>query len=552
MTTRFSIITPVYNTPHDVLRECIDSVLAQTHPDWEFILVDDNSPDHTVRDVLAEYSGNPRIRVEHRTDNGGIVSASNDGLALATGEFVALLDHDDLLTPDALATMAAAIATDDTIDYLYSDEDKIDPTGKRFDRFNKPDWSPQRLRGQNYCTHLSVFRTTLLRTIGGFRTGFDGSQDYDLILRATEQARRIVHIPEVLYHWRIIPGSAAGDVDAKPYAYPAAKKAVEEHLTRRGIEATTDHDDLLILQMRPRITRSHHVAVVMPTCGTRRLINGSNTFLAHSAIASVLDANIPADVTLEVVVVADERLTNDDEHTLTSLDASKVRILRHNETFNFSEHINRGVVATNADIIIVLNDDTEIVTHNWLDAIIPYLEEPDVAVVGPRLLYSDGLIQSAGHYTDLGIHHAACGLSTETTGRFGILAMAAERSSVMFACAALRRDVFDDVGGLCELLPNSYNDIDYCHKVRAAGYRVIWTPHADVIHHESSSRDTDPPESHKEILWARWGTHLDNSDPYLRVFDFELAGLDDYGDYEAVPTSLRGRSPHWVPVARQH
>ena len=550
MTVRFSILTPVYNTPEGVLRECIDSVLCQQHRDWELILVDDASPSSHVRQTLAEYSAHPRIQVHHRPTNGGIVAASNDALAHAAGDYVALLDHDDPLTPSALAAMAAAIEQEPQVDYLYSDEDKIDGDGRCFDRFNKPDWSPQRLRGQNYCTHLSVFRTSLMRSIGGFRDGFDGSQDYDIILRATEAARHIVHIPEVLYHWRVVEGSAAGDTEAKPYAYPAAHRAVSEHLERCQIDADLQHDDLLVLQMRPRIRHTHSVSVVIPTCGTRRVIRGRSALLVENCIRSIATAHVPEQVALDIVVVTDRRLSQDDVDAVLTAAPGRVRIVWHDEPFNFSEHVNRGVVSSDADIVIVMNDDTEVVSPDWLTAMIPYLEESDVAVVAPRLLYDDGTIQSAGHYTDLGVHHAAAGWPRATTGRFGILAMAAERSSVMFACAALRRDVFDMVGGLCELFPSSYNDIDYCHKVRHAGYRVIWTPHADVTHYESSSRDTEPAQAHLDLLNARWGSQVAQTDPYLRAFAFELAGIVDYGTYEQVPVELRGRQPASVPAGR--
>lgn len=548
MTVRFSLLTPVYNTPEDVLRECVASVIGQTHQQWELILVDDCSPSPHIEPLLNEFAEHPRVTVRRRHTNGGIVAASNDALEIATGEYIALLDHDDLLTTDALAVMAAAIHDEPLTDYLYSDEDKTDGHGHFFDRFNKPAWSPQRLRGQNYCTHFSVIRTSLMRDIGGFRTGFDGSQDYDLILRVTERARQITHIPKVLYHWRVIPGSAAGDVDAKPYAYPAARRAVTEHYERKGIPCSPAHDDLLVLQGVPALQRPHRVSVVIPTCGTRRTIRGQDVLLVEACVRSIADAQVPNNTHLDVLVVADRRLSHDDADAVITAMPGRVRVLRHDEPFNFSDHINRAVIESDADVILVMNDDTTVASEQWLSAMLPYLEEDDVAVVGPRLLYPDGTIQSAGHYTDLGIHHAAAGWPTTTTGRFGILAMPSERSSVMFSCAALRRDVFDAVGGLCEQFPSSYNDIDYCHKVRHLGYRVIWTPHADVIHYESSSRNTEPAQAHLDLLYARWGTAIQGTDPYLRAFDLELAGLVDYDLYESLPFTHRGLPPSSVPI----
>lgn len=239
MNPLFSIITPVYNTPLNVLREMVESILAQEFPDWELILIDDFSSNPEVQTLLTEFTHcDKRIRAEFRTSNGHIVAASNDGIDLAKGEFIVLVDHDDLITDDALAEIANAIKKNPDADYIYSDEDKLGVDGDYYDEFRKPDWSPERLRGQMYTSHLSVLRTSLVREVGGFREGFDGGQDYDLVLRVTEKARQVVHVPRVLYHWRVVPGSAAGDLEAKPYAFIAGKKALQEHRQRIGLSGT--------------------------------------------------------------------------------------------------------------------------------------------------------------------------------------------------------------------------------------------------------------------------------------------------------------------------
>jgi glycosyltransferase involved in cell wall biosynthesis len=237
----FSVITPVYGPSLEVLRETIKSVRDQTFTDWELIMVDDRSPSEAVRELLRKVAeGDGRIRLVERAVNGGIVAASNDALAISSGAFIALLDHDDLLAPTALESMARAIAEHDNVDYMYSDEDKIDPDGNHCDLFHKPDWSPERLRHQMYTCHLSVLRSSVVREVGGFHEGFDGSQDHDLVLRVSERAREVVHVPEVLYHWRMVPCSAALAYDEKSYAWEAGKRAVQAHLDRLGIEATAD------------------------------------------------------------------------------------------------------------------------------------------------------------------------------------------------------------------------------------------------------------------------------------------------------------------------
>jgi glycosyltransferase involved in cell wall biosynthesis len=276
---QFSIITPVFNPPLWAFEECIKSVLGQTFDDWAWCIADDHSTDQAITERLAKLEKqDPRIRVVYRSTNGGITQASNDALSIATGTYIALLDHDDSLALDALEIVNKLIVLSPGSDYIYSDEDKIDENGIHFDEFRKPGWAPERLLGQNYCCHLSVFRHSLVKQVGGFRTGFEGSQDYDLILRVSEQSKIIHHIPAILYHWRVVEGSAAGEQFAKPYAIEAARKAVEEHLKRTSIDATVTST----IHGYQKVIRALHtfpkVSIVIPSAAYTRSVRGKVQF----------------------------------------------------------------------------------------------------------------------------------------------------------------------------------------------------------------------------------------------------------------------------------
>ena len=353
---RFSIVTPVHNPPADALAAMLASVQAQTNGDWEHCIVDDGSTDPSVRTALGAIT-DPRVRVAHRDEAGGIVAASNDALAMATGEFVALLDHDDVLHPDALAHMAAAI-TDD-VDYLYSDEDKIDAEGRHYDLFLKPDWSPERMQVQMYTCHLSVLRRSVVEQVGGFRVGFDGSQDWDLVLRVSEVARRIVHVRETLYHWRAVAASAAADPDAKPYAAIAAHRAVNEHLERIGFEGEALPDpEGGVFRIRPRLREQPMVSIVIPTAGGIRPIHGVPEIMVVHCVQSIVERSTYPDY--EIVVVADRAMSDTARAQLDAVGAGRVRVVDYPLPFNFSDKVNRGALHARGDLLLLLNDDTEV------------------------------------------------------------------------------------------------------------------------------------------------------------------------------------------------
>jgi O-antigen biosynthesis protein len=508
---RFSILTPVHDPPLALLRACIGSIGAQTCRDWELCLVDDGSADAAVRAELRRAAGaDRRVKLVERPVSGGIVAASNDALAIAIGEFVVLVDHDDRLEPDALARVDEVLRSDRRIDYVYTDEDKLADDGSVYDVFHKPDWSPERLRAQNYCTHLSVLRRSLVREVGGFRAGFDGSQDHDLILRVTERARQIRHVPAVLYHWCVNRGSAAGDADAKPYAREAGRAAVADHLGRLGISATVEHERT---PGHYRVRRAlpdpvPPVSVVIPTRGTARPVWGVTRPLVLGAVRSLLEVTTYPD--LEVVVVVDPATP---AGVRTQLERADVTLIEADGAFNYSRWCNQGVAASHGKHLVLLNDDVLIEQPDWLDVMVGFFAEPDVGVVGARLLYADGTLQHGGILLNEQPLHIFHGFGGDDPGPFGLLEIDREVSAVTGACLATPRAVWDELGGLAEEFAVAFNDLDYCLRVRRTGRRVLWTAHATLYHFESQTRRPDAAEHEIELLYTRWSDEL-HRDPY--------------------------------------
>jgi len=510
----FSIVTPVYNTPTDALRAMVSSVVTQTFDDWELILIDDCSPAQSVRDTLLELSKDePRIRTQFLSENRGIVGASNAGLSMARGEFIALVDHDDLLEPHALDRVAACIGTDPLMDYVYTDEDKVDDAGEHYDRFDKPDWSPERLRGHMYTGHLSVLRRSIVEEVGGFRAGYDGSQDHDLVLRVTEKARHVGHIPEVLYHWRAIAGSAASDENAKPYAWEAGVRAVDDHLQRVGIDARA---------VRGRAPSHYTVdrvpdvvtptSVVIPTRGSSGSVLGRERVFVVSAVESILKDTNHTD--LEVVVVHDADTPDAVLRDLMAVARDRLTLVPFSEPFSFSRKCNVGFLAAGGQNIVFLNDDVEAISADPISHLIAPLKERTVGMTGGRLLYEDGTLQHGGHrYADGDFVHAYLHAPPGSTGTFSSLLVNREASGLTAACVAMRREVFEEVGGFSESLPLNYNDVDLCLKVRSRGYRLLWLHDVELYHYESKTRLNVVEEWEREFVERRWGRPV--RDPYL-------------------------------------
>ena len=514
---RFSIVTPVYNPPAGALKACIKSVRKQNFDDWEWCIVNDCSTQPHVRKILNKLAAkDSRVRVAHRATNGGIVAASQDGLDMATGEFVALLDHDDVIAQRALKRIDEELKSDDTIDYVYTDEDKIDSKGRHYDVFRKPDFDPVRLRGQNYCCHFSVFRNTLLDKIGGFREGFDGSQDFDLILRATERARKVAHIPRILYHWRVVPGSAAGDVHAKPYAYDAGKKAVESHFARHKISVDVAKLNPGSYQHRFVTTDASklpHVSIVIPTRGDTSRVWGAATCLVENTVHNIVQySTYPS---FDIVVVRDVNSDGSMVHPFTMPAQKNIQCINFFGDFNIATKWNVGVLASRGEIVVVLDDDTQITSPDWLEQLVGQFQFPSVGATGPMLQLEDGRVFSAGMSLQPKPRQISKGESSTHIGWMGIHSVARTVTAVSGACMAFRRSAFDEVGGFSENYQYSYADVDFCLKLKSNNLGTVWTPEAKVYHFDARTRGDKSADSDQSVFEKRWGRFC-SEDAYTR------------------------------------
>ncbi len=508
---RFSIITAVYNPPLDAFADTVASVLGQKHDDWEWILVDDRSPNEAVRDRLRDVaSGDSRIQTHEREVNGGIVAASGDALAKARGEFIVLLDHDDVLEPHALRVVSDLIDNEPELDYCYSDQDYMTSKGRTHSPYFKPDWSPERLRHHMFCSHLSVLRRSLVVDVGGFRPGFDGSQDHDLVLRVTERARVIRHVPEVLYHWREVPGSAANDPEAKPWAWEAGVRAVQSHLDRVDIDAIASKGrlpGLYKVTRQPDVTTP--ISIIIPTIGTSAFVRGEPRVMVTETIRSVLDNTDHQ--ALEFIVVYDTPTPKPVLDELRDIARTGVRLqlVEFTRPFNFSEKCNVGAIHSSGEILVFLNDDIEVISPGALESLIAPLSEPGVGATGPKLLFEGSRIQHAGVSYGSGsiAHQYYREAHPASSGYYGELWINREVSILTGACLAVRREVFDDVGGFYEGLSVNFNDVDFSQKIRSLGLRLIWLHDILLYHFESISRSTHVYAWEKQLINERWGDY---------------------------------------------
>ncbi|GEP00665.1 glycosyltransferase family 2 protein [Methylobacterium haplocladii] len=510
-----SVLMPVHDPAPKVLEAALRSMQTQLYPHWELCAVDDASTDAAIPRLLAQAAErDPRITFLRRDENGHIARATNDALALARGSYAAFLDHDDMLAETALYEVARAIRSEPGLDLIYSDEDKIDGRGRRFEPHFKSSFNRELLYGQNYVNHLTVVRTERLRALGGLRPGFEGSQDHDLLLRLTAglPSERVHHIPKVLYHWRAAGGSGTFSDRALATAEAARLQALAEIAAPMGATATRGPRGFNRL-VRP-LPVSPLVSVIIPTRDRAELV------------ATVLDGLFAGTdyPSLEVIVV-DNDSREPETAALFARHAqdARFRVLPVPGAFNFSDLCNRGVAAARGAVLLFLNNDVEVIEPGWLKELVSIALDASIGAVGAKLLYPDGTLQHGGIVLGIGgvAGHSHLGLPADESGYFERMVLAQEVSAVTGACLAMRRSVFAEVGGFdAEHLKVAFNDVDLCLRVRAAGYRIVWTPHARLIHHESKSRGPeDSPEkrarfeSESRVMRERWEPQL-RADPY--------------------------------------
>ena len=509
-----SVIVPVYDTPDGPLERMIDSVRRQAYGNWELCLVDDASPRPHVRPILERAAaGDPRIRVAFRESNGNISAATNTGIDMARGEFIAFLDHDDELTADALLAVVRALNDEPDTDVVYTDQDKIDLSGHRSEPFHKPAWSPAYFQSVMYIGHLLVVRSSLLRETGGCDSAFDGVQDFELMLRLGEVTRKILHVPRILYHWRKIPGSIASDSSAKHGIGELQRKAVQSHLDRLRIKATATSGAAAHRVRVVSAPRAHEplVSILIPSRDHPELIGPCLESLFEKTSYKAFE-----------VVVGDNETT--DPEALRILDRHPVTRVPLSGKFHFAAFNNRMAAEARGEYLLLLNNDTEVLQPNWLETLMLYAEQEDVGAVGPMLLYDDGTVQHAG--VILGprgtADHVMRGFPGDADGYAGSLQAAREVTAVTGACLLVRRDRYVACGGLNETFGRHYEDVDFCLRLRRLGLRNICVGSARMIHHESKSRGSYYDFTDRVLLLDHWESWIRRGDPYYNpAFDPE-------------------------------
>ena len=516
---KISIIIPMYNTPEKFFQELVDGLIEQTYSNWELCLAD-GSPEENEK-LEKIYKKDERIKYKFIGENKGISGNTNAALELATGDFIALLDHDDLLPKFSLYEIVKCINKNPDVDFIYTDEDKMDMKGlRRDDPYFKSDFAPDTLRANNFICHFSVFKKELMEELGGFRSEFDGAQDYDIILRMSEKAKKIIHIPKVLYHWRVHALSTAkSGGTAKPYAYEAGIKAVQAHIDRIGLKGEVVSGNTLgTYKVNYEIKGNPKVSIVIP--------NKDYASTLKVCLKSI--KKLTTYENYEIIVVennSEEQKTFDYYDEINGKD--KVKVVKYPEKgFNYSKIINYGVVNSEGEYIIQLNNDTELITPNWIEEMLGFAQREDVGAVGAELFYPDKSIQHAGIIIGIGgvAGHVFRNIPHGMHGYFSKDAMIQNMSAVTAACMMAPRKMYEVVGNMDEKFEVAFNDVDFCLKIREQGKLIVYNPYVQFIHYESKSRGfEDTIEKQKrfqgeiERFKKRWKKILKDGDPYYNI-----------------------------------
>ena len=530
---KISVLVPLYNTPEKFLREMIDSVVTQTYKNWELCLADGSDDKHTdVGRICQEYiEKDSRIKYQKIEKNLGISGNTNVCFSMATGNFIGLFDHDDVMHPSLLFECVKTVCEKDA-DYVYTDEATF--TSPNLNDLIvlhfKPDYSPDNLRANNYICHFSMFDADLLKKTGLFRPEYDGSQDHDMILRLTEEAKHVCHIPKILYYWRSHPNSVAADIGAKTYAIDAAKRAVHDHMRDYyGIEVEVESTRAFptIFQIKYPINGEPLISIVIP--------NKDHVEDLRRCITSIEKKSTWKNY--EIVVVENNSVEQSIRDYYKELESDpKVKIITYEGGFNYSKINNAGVKETKGEYLLFLNNDTEVISSDWMEQLLMYAQRKDVGAVGAKLYYADNTIQHAGVVIGLGAHrsagHTHYKMPREHLGYMGRLCYAQDVTAVTGACLMVKKSIYEEVDGLDESFTISLNDVDLCLKIREKGYLNIFTPFAELYHYESKTRGMEEGEKlrryERECAHFRdkWKEQLDAGDPYYNP-NFSL----DYSDF---------------------
>lgn len=526
-----SVAVPLYRTPEEYLRQMIESVLAQTYPHWELCIADGSQDGGRCGKIVQEYAGrDSRIRYQALEENLGIAQNTNAAMKMAEGEFLALFDHDDLLAENALYEVALAIASKDGVDMVYTDEDKVTSDLKEyFQPHFKPDFSPDLLRSNNYMCHLLAVRRTLAEQVGGQRPEFDGAQDHDFIFRCSEQARIIVHVPKILYHWRIHKASTADNPISKQYAVAAGKRAVEGNLKRLGLKGTVEPlKDMGFYRVTYQVQGNPLVSIVIPNKDEKETLK--------RCLDSIREVSTYGNY--EILIVENNSDTREIWDYYREIENKNgIRILEWKKPFNYSAINNFGISHAKGEYIICLNNDITVITPDWIQKLLANCQRPEVGITGARLYFPDNTIQHAGIV--LGIGGVAgsmfVGMDRRRTGYMHKAVIQQDMSAVTAACMMIRRDVWKQAGGFEEKLAVAFNDVDLCLKVRELGLLVVYNPDVEMYHYESKTRGPEDTEEKRrrfqteiEYMRAHWIKYLKDGDPYynsnlsLKQWDYSI------------------------------
>lgn len=517
-----SIAVPLYRTPEPYLRQMIQSVLDQTYPFWELCLADGSPREEDLSEILAEYaSADARIRVRRLEKNEGIAANTNEAVKMAQGAYIGLLDHDDVLAPDALYEVASAIEAGEKTgrkspELLYTDEDKVSADLKEHFQPNlKPDFSPDLLRSNNYICHFLTVSRKLLDRVGGLDAAYDGAQDYDFILRCTEEAEGICHIPKILYHWRTHAQSTADNPISKQYAYDAGRRAIEAHLRRCGLDGeVSQKKDFGFYRVRYKVEGSPLISIIIPNKDEKETLK--------KCINSILEKSSYRN--FEIIIVENNSKTKEIFEYYKEIDGRNgIHVVYWDSSFNYSAINNFGIRHAKGEYLLCLNNDMEVISSDWMEELLGHCQRPGTGIVGARLYYPDDTIQHAGIIVGLGgvAGNVFTGLKRGHTGYMHRESLQQDLSAVTAACILVRREAYEAAGGFEEKLAVAFNDVDFCLKVRDRGYLVVYDPYVELYHYESKSRGAEDTrekaerfQTEIEYMRTRWTSILKNGDPY--------------------------------------